>query len=177
MTRRVAWMLVTALSIAPMIAAGQPPAPEAPQAEPAPPPRPDAAGQPVNVRVALVIIDETAGMPAETKTVSLLAADGTSARVRAEGQVQRAPGRGVVPVQLNVDAMPQITPDGLVRLMLNLQHQLERSGAEAEATHPTRLVEGLTVFLRSGVPLVISEAVDPVTGRKTTVEVTATVLK
>lgn len=177
MTRTIAWMLAAILlGAAPGVAAQTPSAPATPPQDAAPPP-PPAMGQPVNIRVVLTITDERAGQPAEKKTVTLLTADGVWGRVRAEGQVQRQENRPVVPVQLNVDARPVLTEGGLVRLELNLQHQLVQAGHEGPTTHPTRLVEGLTVFLRSGVPLIISEAVDPASGRQTTVEVTATALK
>lgn len=185
MTRTVSWMLAAVLmagtsgvAAQPPAAPGQPARPAQEASEPAPSSRPEATGQPVNIRVVLSITDERAGQPAETKTVSMLTADGVWGRVRAEGQVRR---RGIVPVQLNVDARPLIAGDGLIRLELILFHQLVDSGGEADEaqmeTMPTRLNESLAVFLRSGTPLVISEAVDPATSRKTRVELTATVLK
>lgn len=178
MTRMLA-LLMVATVVSASAAAAQPPAPPAPPAAPAapaPPPAPPAppeVGQAVNIRVVLTITDERAGQAPETKRVSLIAADRQWGRVRADGLVMQ---RGAVPVQLHVDARPQLLEGGRLRLELILQHQLVDGGAEA-ATHPTKLSESFTVFLDSGKPLSVSEAVDPATGRKTTVEVVATVLQ
>lgn len=180
MTRMLALLMVaTVVSVS--AAAAQPPAPPAPPAAPAapaPPPAPPAppeVGQAVNIRVVLTITDERAGQAPETKRVSLIAADRQWGRVRADGQVM-VMQKSLFPVQLYVDARPRILDGGRVQLDLSLQHQLADGGTDAAAA-PTKLSESFTVFLDSGAPLVVSEAVDPATGRKTTVEVVATVLQ
>lgn len=107
----------------------------------------------------------------------MVVADGAFGRVRAAAQSRQALGPAAV--QLNVDARPRIVPTGVVRLDLTIEHTplpVPPSG-EGPPHTATQLNESLSVHLRSGVPLVVSQASDPITGRKTTVEVTATVLK
>ena len=162
------------------IAAAQPPPPKpgVPAAQPTPPPqpvqlpqapRPEPFGQPINVRVELAITDQAgAGEPLK-KTVTMLAADRARSSVRNE-----VGGRGF----LNADALPHILPSGAVRLALGLEYMptVATPGAEGSRTL-SRLNEQVTVVLESGKPLVISQAADPTSDRKVTVQVTATIVK
>ena len=131
--------------------------------------RPDPIGQPINVRVELAITDQVTGGEPMKKTVTLLAADRARSSVRNE-----VSGRGF----LNVDAQPHILPAGTIRMVLGMEYMpaVPSSGAEGTRTL-SRLNEQVTVVLESGRPLVISQAADPTSDRKVTVQVTATVVR
>lgn len=130
--------------------------------------RPDPIGQAINVRVELAITDQLIGGEPMKKTVTLLAADRARSSVRNE-----VGGRGF----LNVDAQPHILPSGTIRMVLGMEYMpaVPSSGAEGTRTL-SRLNEQVTVVLESGKPLVISQAADPTSDRKVTVQVTATVV-
>lgn len=176
----------------PVPRAGQPAQlPEPPRApEPPPAPKP---GQPAsralatNVQVELTITDRIGSAPPETKTVSLITSDATWGRIRA-GANTRSPQTGPVPTMLNVDARPFIEQDAKggatnrLRLELTLEYQPMRTSTTAPAAGegvaaPTHLNQSLSVFLTSGVPVVVSQAADPITDRQVVVEVKATVMR
>ncbi len=176
----------------PVPRAGQPAQlPEPPRApEPPPAPKP---GQPAsralatNVQVELTITDRIGSAPPETKTVSLITSDATWGRIRA-GANTRSPQTGPVPTMLNVDARPFIEQDtkggatNRLRLELTLEYQPMRTSTTAPAAGegvaaPTHLNQSLSVFLTSGVPVVVSQAADPITDRQVVVEVKATVMR
>lgn len=152
---------------------------------PAPAPRPGNSrqperrpeGRPVNLHLELTITDQVESEPPQKKSVSMMVADRTFGRIRASGQ-WRLPNAGFVPVQLNVDATPAIQPDDSIRLELTLEYRPSPPAPEIDAARPpSTLNESLTVILQSGKPLTISRAVDPFTTRRTSVDVTATILK
>lgn len=146
-------------------------APTPPPESPAPPaPRAQPPGQPVNIRFDFTIVDE--GGPQESrKAVSLTVADRQSGQVRAEVHV---PGHGGVP--LGVDALPMMERDGKIRARVTLDYRPSPSNdPRAPSTTSMRLSFG--VLLQSGVKIVAAQAADPVTDRRVSVEVTATVLK
>jgi hypothetical protein len=95
----------------------------------------------------------------------MVTAAGNMARVRAQ--------RGGAAV-LNVDATPRLQKDGRVVLQLSLEY---RPQEKVDATDAAPINEFLTVLLQSGKPLVVTQAADPSSDRKVTVEVTATILK
>lgn len=139
------------------------------QDQPAPPSRPEPPGQPVNVRIELAITDQLAGGEPLKKSITMLAADRARSSVRNE-----VSGRGF----LNADAQPHILPSGAIRIVLGLEYMpsVASSGAEAARTL-SRLNEQVTVVLESGKPLAVSQAADPTSDRRVTVQVTATVVR
>lgn len=152
-------------------------------AEPASAGTREPAGQPVNVRLELTITDQNGpGEPAK-KTVTMIVADRNSGSIRSSGNNIRA--------ALNVDATPNILPNGSVKVMLAIEYNPRQGGGAAQkvktATGDTlelpaepggsSLNERVTVFLEGGRPLMLSQAADPISDRKITVEVRATVLK
>jgi hypothetical protein len=152
----------------PGVPSAQPTRPNAAPDQPAPP-RPEPVGQALNVRVELVITDQPgAGEPLK-KTITMLAADRARSSVRNE-----VPARGF----LNVDALPHILQSGAIRMVLGLEYMpaIATPGTETSRTL-SRLNEQVTVVLESGKPLVISQAADPTSDRKVTVQVTATIVK
>jgi hypothetical protein len=173
--------IATALAAAIMIGtvgivyAQQPAAAAAKPEKPAPKPA-VVEGLPNNIRVELTITDQAGpGEPAK-RTVSMIVADRRAGSVRSGGQVQTSSGR--FDVTLNVDATPAILRDGLMRLELALEYA-PRPGSDNASSGEgrARLNERLTLMVESGKPLAISQASDPTSDRKISVELTATLLK
>ena len=167
-------LVVTAALAAFMIAGAGAQAPEQKKPEPQtsrevkPEPR---GGQPVNVRLDLTITDQTGPGEPLKKVVTMVVADYSNGSIRSTGSV-RTQGR----VQINVDARPQILPSGAIRLALGLEYNPRTLGNDAP-TEWSSLNEQIGVVLQPGKPLVISQAADPASDRKISVEVLATVMK
>ncbi len=144
------------------------------QAIPAPAPRPKVAGQPVNVKLELTITDQLGSSAPVQKTVSLLVADLEEGMIRSEGSL---PGYGSV--QLHVDGGVQILSENKIRARIGLNYDLVDPKAESAArqSQRTQIREGLNTVLENGKATVISQSADPVTDRKVTVEVKATIVK
>jgi hypothetical protein len=164
-------------SSAPAVSAPVPPPPPPP-----PPGPPQRAGQPINVKIELNISEDGGGMPPAKKTVSAVVGDGFSGYVREQFNNPMA-GRFV---PLNLDAYPVILPNGKVRLTCTIQYfaapgpsavPLNDREQAAAARTGTEIKQNLVLIFESGKALVISQATDPVSDRKVTVEVTATILR
>lgn len=153
---------------------GRPPTvapPPQPPGESAPPRR--ARGQDVNLHVELTITDQTGSAASEKKTVSLMVADGTSGRVRSSAGVGPA-GPGAT---LNIDARPTLVGNDKILLELTVEYWPPAIAREGAGVRPSALNESLSVILQNGKPLVISQAADPATDRRMTVEVRASIVK
>ena len=138
------------------------------------------SGVVANVRVDLTISDQTGTAPPETKTVSMVVANGSWGKMRASASAfQKGDANREVPVGLNVDARPFISKDGEVRLELTLVYSPFAPGQASAPPQmrPTELNHSATVVLQSGKPLTITQATDPIADRKMIVTVTATILK
>jgi hypothetical protein len=128
-------------------------------AEQIPPPRaPEPPGQPVNIKVDLTLTDQAGAGEAAKKTVSLLVLDRQTGYVRSSATSERTG-----PTRINVDARPHILPSGNIRVMLSLEYQA--------------ITQALTVVAESGKPLIVTQTADPLSDRKVTVEMRATILK
>lgn len=160
-----------------------PPAPPSPPVPPpaqalrvpiAPPP-PGKPGQNVNIRIDLTIT-ETAGAAPEVKTVSLLAADANWGRVRSQSSARPNALSEFESVVLNVDARPTLQTGDSLRLELIVEYvpPMPAAAPNTDTERPARFHQSLNVILKSGQALQVSKAVDPVSKRTTTVEVTAT---
>lgn len=155
-----------------------------PPAQPAPTPMPkpelpfEAArkirGRDVNVQVEITISDQIGTTAPEKKVVSLLAADQTTGRVRANANASRA-NVGMVGTLLNVDARPIVLDNDRILLELTVVYTPLRETSVTQS--PTNLEESMHVILQNGKPLTISQAADPISDRRMTVEVKATILK
>ncbi len=174
-------MFATALTAALMAVTGYaqqaPPAAAAKQEKPAPkPPVPE--GLPNNIKLELTITDQTGGGEATKRTVSMIVADRKNGSIRSSGQVIAPGGGGRFPVSLNVDAMPVIIKDGLMRLDVSLEY-VPKPGSDNASSGEGRgsLNERLSLLVESGRPLIVSQASDPTSERRISVELTATVLK
>ena len=133
-----------------------------------PPPRP---GQLANVRVDVKITDERAGQPPVSKLVSLTVADRRDGFVRASGNAF-----GTIP--LNVDASPII--DGAhIRLSLALLYGWVDAAASGEARQTSRIdfQQRLGVVLEDGKTMRVAQSADPLSDRRVSLEVTATILR
>jgi hypothetical protein len=136
----------------------------------------------VNVQIELTIADQSgSGSPAK-KTVSMLVADSTMGRIRASArarQMEPSKDTGFVGTGLNVDARPQLLENDRIMLELTIEYSplLTGTGLDKVMQSPTELNESIRVILTNGKPVVISQAADPLTDRKITVEVKATIVK
>jgi hypothetical protein len=168
----------------PAVARAQPqeaapkPAQQAPRVEP----RiiaPGARGQLINIRVEVTITDQRGADKPVVKNASMTVADGERGSVRTTAQVpsfSKSPAFAEVP--LNLDAGPRVLEGGKIRLELGLAYDLIDTNVPDEARRPvTEIRETLAVILENGKPLVVTQSADPVSERKVTLEVKATVLR
>jgi len=172
-TRYIAIIVaVAALAAGPHAQGAQPAAQNQKPAEPSNTTRSEAPlGQPVNIRLELTITDQTGPGDPLKKIVTLVVADRGNGSIRSIGSV-RTQGR----VQINVDARPHILQSGAIRLTLGLEYNPRTLGNDAP-TEWSSLNEQIAVMLDPGKPLVVSQAADPASDRKISVQVTATLLK
>jgi hypothetical protein len=133
----------------------------------------------VNIQLELTITDQMGAATPDKKTVSVIAADGTVGRVRASASARPSERTGVVPTRLDVDTRSWVQSNGMIELNLTLLYQPLRTvqTGEPSQTAPTELNQTLTVLLQDGKPLVVSQSADPISDRRITVEVKATILK
>jgi hypothetical protein len=154
-------LLTFLFALLPSVVAAQNASPSRPEE-----PRPPAT---VNVQVEVTIADYVGTAAPVKKSVSMIVADGTFGRIRAQ-----YPPSPVAGPMLNVDATPRLQ-GGRIELRVALEY---RAPGEAKSDEPSMPVnESLTVLLTSGKPLVVTQAADPTKDRRITVEVTATILK
>ena len=145
-----------------------------PPPPPAPPPDGRARKVGPNVRIEVTFTEQRSDTPAQPKTVTVTTGDGHWGRVRSQAHSSQVGG-----TPLNVDARPELQSDGRILMSLTLEYaekRVRREEAPREITDVT-MNQSVTVVLESGKPLVITQAADPVSDRKVTVEVKATVLR
>jgi hypothetical protein len=176
-----------------------PPAPPTPPAPPSPPAAPQAPqapqatrgtrgdmaapafvprnrGQLVNLRLEFTVTDQVGTAPPVKKTITMNVADGESGRIRTNADVFRKNSNPTV-VPLSVDARPEI--DGnKIRLSASLEYQLlsDAAGPDLPAGK-TSITQSVTTILTDGVLTILSQSADPLTDRKVTLEVKATIIK
>lgn len=146
----------------------------------------------VNVKFELTITDHTATGSPLTKSIMWLLADGFESRVRSTGVVHQQEKsdngpdgppmvftRALFEVELNVDSSVQVLEPDTLRAAFTIQYTPGIAGSIAPSgtVKPSPLNESVTVILKSGKPLVITQAADPVSDRKIDVQVTATILR
>jgi len=146
--------------------------------EPPPP-----LGRPVNVKLDLTITDQIGPGEPSKKTVSMIVADRAVGNIRSIANTERA--------TLNVDATPQIQQNGSVRLQLGLEYNPrqgsrggEKQGPDGAIINPvprdnngSSLNQRVTIVIEPNKPLILSQAADPLSDRKITVEVRVSILK
>ena len=119
-----------------------------------------------NVRVEVTISDAVGSAAPQKRTITMTIADRRMGRIRSV--------RSAAAI-LNVDATPTIAEGNRVNLQLTLEYVPEQTGES-----PPRIAtinEMITIVLENGKPMVISQAADPSSDRRVTVEVNATILK
>ena len=146
------------------------------QAPPPPGPVRKLRGRDLNLQIELTISDQLGSQAPEKKVVSMLIADGTFGRIRASADAVRTGVPGMVGTGLNVDARPTVLEGDRVLVELTIEYSPLREGSQV-TQRPTVLNESLTVILQHGKPMLVSQAADPVTDRKISVEVRASVQK
>jgi len=173
--------------------AAVPPAVAAPPAQPAtakPPsvpfPAPTRVAAPRNVRFEITITDSGGPKPV-TKTVALTLSDGGSngslrnvaslpgatpiTTLSAEGPKQSGPG--MFPLNLDVRNVVGYD-DGSVRATVSVEYQ---PYAPDSKTQPGTITASATAVFQDGRRTQILQSTDPLSDRRTTIEVTATILK
>jgi hypothetical protein len=111
--------------------------------------------------------------------MTLTLADGEGGSVRSRPQVLVKIGGGQSfhqTLPLNVDARPQVV-GSRVKLMLTLEYSSAEEQTGADATPKAAVNFSGHVLLANGQPMIVAEAADPVSDRRVTVEVKATILK
>ena len=98
----------------------------------------------------------------------MLVLDGRPGSIRSQGHVSAV---------INVDATPTVRPDGRVYLRVTFEYRVEPFGPPNEKAPSINISESLYLVLPDGKPVVVSQAADPRSDRKVTVEITATVQK
>jgi glucose/arabinose dehydrogenase len=135
---------------------------------------PEPPGQAVNIKLDLTITDQTGPREPARRTITLIVADRAAGSIRSSGNNVRA--------VLNVDATPQILPTGNIKVQLGLEYN-PRQAAEKEpltgeaVSGGSSLNQRVSIVLVPGRPLMLSQAADPISDRKITVEVRADILK
>jgi hypothetical protein len=132
-----------------------------------------------NVQIELTLIDQLGSQPPEKKVVSMIASSGNWGKIRSAGSVFPV-GEPPYGVELNVDARPFVSIDGLIQLEMTMVYAPQKGTGdpkEGPRQRPSGINQSQTVVLQSGKALVVSQAADPISDRKVVVEVKATVLK
>jgi hypothetical protein len=154
--------------------------PEPAKAKPAPGEQP----LPVNIKIEVNITDQTGSGPAARKVVSMIVGDRQNTSIRSSASVPvkmfQSNSFNYRNVTINVDARPSIVLKEPTKVSLNFGLEyFPKAGNNQEETEPgmAALNERLGLILESGKPMIVSQAADPTSDRKITVEVTATILK
>ena len=124
-----------------------------------------------NVQVELTLTDYVGTEAPAKKTVSMIVSSGNWGKIR-----NTAARVGPNQIGLNVDARPLVSADGIIQLELTLYYYPPQGKPDVPVL-PTELNQSLTVALQNAKPMMVSQAADPASDRKVTVEVKATVLK
>jgi hypothetical protein len=144
------------------------PAAPAPPIPPGPPIDPEQGGQPINIRLDVSVIDQSAQGPNQPKTLMVMLVDRAMGRTRAAFQDR----------SIAVDARPTII-DGRVRVYLTIQSEASRNFGPPlpEQDHTINWRNSFSLLLENGKPMVALETMDAVTKRKMSIEVKATIQK
>jgi hypothetical protein len=131
---------------------------------------PEQGGQPINIRLDVSVIDQTAQGANQPKSLMVLLADRAMGRTRAAFQDR----------SIAIDARPTIA-DGRIRVYLTIQSEPNRNmfaaGPPPEPDHTINWRNSFSLLLENGKPLVALETTDAVTKRKMSIEVKATIQK
>ena len=132
-----------------------------------------------NVHVELTLTDQLGAATPQKKTVSMIASSGSWGKIRSVAMVPQV-GDAPYAVELNVDARPFVSVEGQIQLELTLSYVPVKGPSDPQdgtRQRPSGINQSQTVVLQSARSLTVSQAADPLSDRKVTVEVKATVLK
>ena len=130
----------------------------------------------MNLRLEFTVTDQIGTAPPVKKTITMNVADGESGRIRTNAEVFRKNTAPTV-VPLSVDASPEIEGTR-IRLRASLEYQLLKDAPEPELpAGKTSITQSVTAILNDGVSTILSQSADPLTDRKVTLEVKATIIK
>ena len=131
----------------------------------------------VNVRVDVRIVDERGGQAATTKAVSLTVADRRDGFIRssAEAPLGTKP-ENLRSVPLNVDVSPLIE-GSRIRLGLGLEYNSIDSYTESRPYPRLELKQRLALVLEDGKTMRVAQSADPLSDRRISLDVTATILR
>jgi hypothetical protein len=151
-------------------------------------PAPAEQAMPLNIKIEVNITDQIGSGPAARKVVSMIVGDRQNTSIRSSASVpvkiSAGPGQPVSfsyrNVTINVDARPAIVYKEPTKILVTFGLEyFPRPSGGAEEMEPgmASINERLGLIFESGKPVVVSQAADPTSDRKITVEVTATILK
>jgi len=132
-----------------------------------------------NVQVELTLTDQLGAAAPQKKTVSMIASSGSWGKIRSVALVPQV-GDAPYAVELNVDARPFVSIEGQIQLELTLSYVPVKGPSDPQdgpRQRPSGINQSQTVVLQSGKSLTVSQAADPLSDRRVTVDVRATVLK
>jgi hypothetical protein len=147
--------------------------------ETVPAPRPPDPGQPVNVKLELTITDQVGPGEPSKKVVTMIVADRQNGFIRSKGY-QRLPEGLMREITINMDARPVIVKETSIRVDLGLEYNPTAptdAAAAARDAGRSNLNQRIAFIVEPGKPLIVSQAADPASDRKITVELRATILK
>jgi hypothetical protein len=155
----------------------RPPQQPTPPAEAAKAPRPpEPAGQPVNVKLELTITDQTGAGEPTKKVINMIVADRQNGFIRSRGYQKMS--EGLREVIMNVDARPVINREGTIRVDLGLEYSPTAAMPTPTTTEGrSNLNQRIAFMIEPGKPLIVSQAVDPLSNSRITVELKATIMK
>lgn len=123
------------------------------------------AGQPVNVKVDLVVMEQRAGEASTSRTSTMTIAD------RDRGQLRTTGGGEQI---LNVDAQPEIVREGRIRVRLTFDYRAPRT--ETDRT-PPMLTQSVSSIVEDGRPLTVAQWTEAGSNRVIRVELHAAIQK
>jgi hypothetical protein len=143
---------------------------------------------PLNIKIEVTITDQIGSNPGAKKVVSMIVGDRQSTSIRSNANVLvkgpvfmgQNPSLSNRTVTINVDARPAIVlkEPNKILVSFGLEYFPKATSGQDEAElGMASLNERLGLILESGKTVTVSQAADPTSDRKITVEVTATILK
>ena len=130
----------------------------------------------VNLRLEFTITDQIGTAQPVRKTVTMNVADGEQGRIRTNADVVRKNSPGVT-VPLSIDASPEVE-GSKIRLRASLEYVLLNEAVSADLPGgKTSITQSVTSILNDGAQVVLCQSADPLTDRRVTLEVKATILE
>jgi hypothetical protein len=160
-----------------------PRAPKAPDPPPSPTPpaaplaiAPAPAGQSINVQVDVTVSEQVGTAAPIVRSISATAADGERSSVRNQASMKTS--MGFQTTSLSLDVKPRVVGPNRIRAEIGLETNsttTEGASKDVIAVPASRITQ--SVVLESGRSIVLSQATDPLSDRRTTIEVKATILR